>query len=179
MSVLVLLVLASSTMVAVPTCVTEDFQYPGSAGCCTFRVEYCYDLVGGIVNITFGTITLTQGDCPLSPAVFNWLRRKVVYKNRTALGLTIPNCPTTSTVVVHSSVSSCYFLQSTINGIIVWEPCGTTVCEKTCQMCISQIENDPCTEEAMIAYVSCSYTVIECTGVSPNSCRINTCDSFP
>jgi len=178
---MVLLALASATS-QVP-CVTETFSVPDlNGGCCNITVRYCYQLSGGVLTLGIGVITVPS-DCQLivNPGLFNWLRKKIVYRLNAPgiLNLGIPNCPQTSTITVLTSQASCYFAQ-VMSTNTVFYPCGTlSYCVKRCSVCLSTSETDPCNaNEPMLQYVGCQNTIIPCVGSTffPD-CVINTCDS--
>ncbi len=185
MAIAICLTFGGQTATSAPVCVTETFAVPdGNGGCCNITVDYCSEIVGGVLILTIGTITVPS-DCQLvvNPGLFNWLRKKIVYRLNAPgrLNLGIPNCPTTSTIIVQTSQSSCYSQVMAANGDKVYNPCGASTCTKRCAVCLSTSETDPCSDpanEPMLQYVGCQNTIVPCSpGPGSGNCTVNTCDS--
>jgi hypothetical protein len=191
--VIFVVLIGSSTTSAQPPCdpgfvkLTQEFSAPvPGGGCCTITVVFCYQLEGTTLRIVTHTVTV-PADCPLvvGPGLFNWLRKKIVYRlSQGGILPSIPNCPGSALLTVETSVSSCYArtLSDVPDGPVnIYNPCGTSVCTKRCAVCLSTSDTDPCSDpanEPMLQYVGCQNIVAPCEpDTSKPDCIYNTCDS--
>ncbi len=168
------------------TCTTEVFNVPKpGGGCCEISVEWCWTVNGNSVSVLIGTLTVPQ-DCYLviSPGLFNYLRKKMLYRlsQRGQIAQAIPNCPERAVYIVTTSQSACYQrnVQVAPGADLVYSGCGTALCTKTCEMCLSTQETDDCNNnEPMLQYLGCQVSGGACVsnGSGYNDCNVNTCDS--
>jgi len=178
----------SNGLNAAQTCVTRTYPMPdGNGGCCAVTIDYCYEVIGTVLVLTFGNVSFSNPQCGIlmGPGLFNWLRKKVVYDLSRQQVLDIAICPATSPLSIKTSQSSCYKLEQTAPGVdLTYNPCGETYCVKECQVCLSTSETDPCSvspaNQPMLQYVGCQNQVVICVpDPTPGNykCTINTCDS--
>jgi len=169
-------------------CTTSVVSVPdGNGGCCDVTVDYCYEMVGGVFTVRYGTVKFNPPQCEIlmGPGLFNWLDKKIVYilNQQGAFNETIPNCPQTTTLLVETSHHSCYKLEYIPPGsnYHVYNPCGETYCVRRCTVCMNTSETDACNNNVpMLNYVGCINTYVPCVdhgGGGPGGCNVNTCSS--
>lgn len=169
------------------TCVTRTIVTPdGSGGCCSLSVRYCYRVYGTTVDYYIDQITVPSG-CNIvpNPGLIGWLQKKILYQMSIdgILPAAIPTCPTTTTLVVVAKSGNCMVLIPPVPGQTtkVYGLCGTNFCVRSCQVCLSTTEMDPCSPNQstpMIVFVGCNYTGTPCNFQNNSEgCEYNTCVS--
>lgn len=165
------------------TCVPETFVVAdGSGGCCSLTVKYCYYVNGTTIDFYVEQITVPNG-CNIvpSPGLISFLQKKILYRLAFATIIPeIPNCPATMILTVKAHSGNCMDLAPPVPGsnVKVYNLCGDIFCLRTCAICLSTTETDPCTSEPMVVFTGCSYSGQPCA--LPNNsqgCRYNTCIS--
>ena len=168
------------------TQVTRTFKVPnGAGGCCDVDVTFCYKIDAGTGKflIAYGPVTFPDQACAaiFGPGLFNWVSKKIYFYYATAGS--IPNCPSTATLLLDETKSSCYAFPdppASIYDPVTYVPCGATVCRRVCAVCLSTTETDPCTAtaEPMLVYAGCQNTTVTCEGAGTGAkCGANTCSS--
>ncbi len=116
-----------------------------------------------------------------SPGLVSFLQKKILYKlalsGALGQGDTIPNCPNTLNITVKAHSGNCMGeIGSPDPSKKRYGLCGEIFCLRTCAVCLSTTETDPCTNEPMVVFTGCSYSGQPCTGVN-QGCNYNTCVS--
>jgi len=147
-------------------------------------------------DVIMGTYTLIGLDCwnidpndppPINPsALFDWARKKILYNHWLTMTPPLPTCPQTSTIIFGQVGPTCYKWAAVVIGsgpgsYQSWQlvGCSTQVCQRTCEVCVSVSEVDPCNAEPMITLVGCSISGPGCNPDPnmPTDCNINHCGS--
>lgn len=180
---LILTAISQHPVSAQTTCIYRTIVTPdGAGGCCSLIVEICYK-TSNPSEFIIESIEVPN-DCNIipSPGVVGWLQRKTIYllALEGILGFTIPTCPATVVYTTTAFSGSCMGLVPQIPGAPprkLYNICSeTTPCLRTCAICLSPTEMDPCSPNQatpMVIFAGCSYSGVPCNLSS--GCPYNTC----
>lgn len=161
------------------TSVTRVLLMPDGLGnCCPIKVTFCYKSTETALLIVYDTVEIMNPACAslFGPGLFNFMTKKIA-----AYYGGVATCPMLSQRVVDESKAPCYSsmnVPGSLGDRILFIPCGATTCRRTCYMCLSTTETDPCSGEPMLVYAGCINTVTVCEGSGPGAlCGINTCSN--
>lgn len=174
------------TACCAPTCIYGySVNVPnGVGGCCIIEVDYCYEIIGGILTMSVNKVTFPDPSCAviMGPGMMHWLSKKIIASPPISVLLNIKVCPELTAMIVITDISSCWHQISIIGGTggVVFNPCGETRCIRRCSVCLTTAETDPCStppNAPILFFAGCQNTIEVCVPNHSTECIINICDS--